>query len=249
MQVQAGVGVPQQNGRRGVEQLGRADAEVGVNVGPHLVGPAWQATQPTQAPPFSSSCLKASHGNLASTSAFRVCGAWLFMADWRMRPQHRHRLHFCLPSWQLCLCVLFSLGVKSLSCPTLAGHLVSGPRGCSLGEAARRWRLGRGFVVVAASQIHHNAEMDSPQMAARLPHLIILWIQPAAQAPRCFCSCCASAPHPAPNPLPAAWRPARCPFPPGICCKAKRSTSGRGGGGPAVSPGGGKARWPGHVPD
>ena len=39
MQVQAGVGTPQQNGCLGVEQLGRADAEVGVNVGPRLVGP------------------------------------------------------------------------------------------------------------------------------------------------------------------------------------------------------------------
>ena len=51
MQVQAGVGMPQQNGCLGVEQLGRADAEVGVNVGPHCVGPAWQATQQAQAPP------------------------------------------------------------------------------------------------------------------------------------------------------------------------------------------------------
>ena len=30
--------VPQQNGCLGVEQLGRADAEVGVNVGPHFCG-------------------------------------------------------------------------------------------------------------------------------------------------------------------------------------------------------------------
>ena len=38
MQVQAGVAMPQQNGRLGVEQLGRADAEVGVNAGPHFCG-------------------------------------------------------------------------------------------------------------------------------------------------------------------------------------------------------------------
>ena len=201
--------MPQQNGRLGVEQLGRADAEVGVNVGPHLAGPAWQVTQPTQAPPFSSSCLKASQGNLASASTFRVtfCGAWLRMAKWRMRPQSRHRLHCCLPSWQLCLCVLFSLGVKSRNrVPLLAGHLVSGPRGCSLGEAARRWRLGRGFVVVAASQIQHHAvlaEMGSPHMASRAPRLIMLWIQPAAQAQRCFCSWRARAPHPVPSPHPS----------------------------------------------
>ena len=39
MQAQAGLGMPQPNGCLGVEQLGRADAEVGVNVGPHLAGP------------------------------------------------------------------------------------------------------------------------------------------------------------------------------------------------------------------
>ena len=39
MQVQAGLGMPRQNGCLGVEQPGRADAEVGVNAGPRLVGP------------------------------------------------------------------------------------------------------------------------------------------------------------------------------------------------------------------
>ena len=39
MQVQAGLGMPRQSGCLGVEQLGRADAEVGVKAGPHLVGP------------------------------------------------------------------------------------------------------------------------------------------------------------------------------------------------------------------
>ena len=91
MQVQAGVGMPQQNGRLGVEQLGRADAEVGVNVGPHLVGPllgigvASHAVATFLVVMFE-----------ASTSTFRVtfCGTWLLMANWRccpsMRSQYRH---------------------------------------------------------------------------------------------------------------------------------------------------------------
>ena len=91
MQVQAGVGVPQQNGCLGVQQLVRADAEVGVNVGSRRVGPLLSIGVASHTiATFLVVMLE------ASTSTFRVtfCGAWLLMANWRccpsMRSQYRH---------------------------------------------------------------------------------------------------------------------------------------------------------------
>ena len=86
--------MPQQNGCLGVEQLGRADAEVGVNVGPRRVvallsiGVASHAANPIAT--LLVVMLEAS----ASTFRVTFCGTWLLMANWpccpSMRPQYRH---------------------------------------------------------------------------------------------------------------------------------------------------------------
>ena len=190
------------------------------------MGAAWQATQPAQAPPFSSSLLKASQGNLASASTFRVCGAWLFMADWRMRSQYRHGLRLCLPSWQLCLCVLFSLGVASLArAPLLRDTLCP-----THGVAA--------WVKLRAAGVWGGASPWSlPARSSIMPSLL-KWVLP--KWPRAFRASSfygLSRPRKrsAASAAGARTRPTQCPapsIPPGICCKAKRSaTPGRAGGG------------------
>ena len=148
-----------------------------------------------------------------------------------MRSQYRHRLHCCLPSWQRCVCVVFSLGVKSLNrAPLLRDTLcpVHGVAAWAKLRAAGVWGGASSWSLPARSNITPSlVACGSLQIAeARYaPHHFMayslgrasaaLLLQPARKRAHG---------HPVPNPRggpPAAF--SRRAF-----VEAKRSASGRG---------------------